>query len=298
MTWFGKILAFMVLVLALCWVWLTATVFVTRGNWKKNADDYKTALDQVRDTRAKEYEDSQAKIAELSKQLDAERSASTASANQVSAWRVVVETNVRDYGTLTKSINDGDTKSIVLQAVVDSSMKEVEAVRRRSNSLEDDRKDLTIALAKAMNDRAQALSEASQARGQNEDLTRRVEALNNQVAELKAAGGGGMFGGPVERSFTRGGPPTLEGTRGTVTAYQDGLLVISLGYDAGVGPGTVLDVSRYEGGGKFIGTVTVTDAYPKSAVARFNPPYGKPPLARMAADDLPKAGDKVTKPTR
>src|SRR5207245_1806101 len=174
MTWFGKILAFMVLVLALCWVWLTATVFVTRGNWKKNADDYKTALDQVRDTRAKEYEDSQAKIAELSKQLDAERSASTASANQVSAWRVVVETNVRDYGTLTKSINDGDTKSIVLQAVVDSSMKEVEAVRRRSNSLEDDRKDLTIALAKAMNDRAQALSEASQARGQNEDLTRRV----------------------------------------------------------------------------------------------------------------------------
>ena len=151
MTWFGKILAFMVLVLALCWVWLTATAFVTRTNWKKNADDYDVALKQVRDTRAKEYEDAQAKIAELTKQLEAERKASEFSANQVAAWRVVSEVNVRDHTTFANAIKAGDTQSIVLQASNDAIVKELDSLRKRSNSLEDDRKDLTIALAKALN---------------------------------------------------------------------------------------------------------------------------------------------------
>ncbi len=296
MTWFGKILAFMVLLLALCWVWLTANAFVTRTNWKKSSDDYKLALEKTTDTRAKEYEAAQAKIAELTKQLEAERTAAKSSTEQVSAWRAVASTNSRDHTLLTKGVNVSDTNVITMQASLDSAMKELDSVRKRSNTLEDDRKDLTIELAKALNDKAAAEGDARQARGRAEDADRRIESLTTQLAEAKAAGGNGASG-IVDSSLSRSAPVTLEGTRGTVEAYQDGLVVISIGLDAGVGPGAELEISRFEGGGKFLGTVIVTEATPKKAVARFKPPYGKPPLARMAADDLPKAGDKVYKST-
>ena len=72
--------------------------------------------------------------------------------------------------------------------------------------------------------------------------------------------------------------------------------MISLGLDAGVNPGAVLEISRLEGGGKYLGTITVTDSYPKSAVARFNPKDGKA-LTRLAPDDLPKPGDRISKAT-
>jgi hypothetical protein len=68
---------------------------------------------------------------------------------------------------------------------------------------------------------------------------------------------------------------------------------ISLGIDAGLEPGSRLDVYRESGGGKYLGTLVVTKSlYPKEAVAEFKP--ARPvPLAQLRPDELPRKGDTV-----
>lgn len=81
------------------------------------------------------------------------------------------------------------------------------------------------------------------------------------------------------------GPPA--GTRGSVTAYSDGLVVLSIGIDAGLAPGMELDVYRAD---KFLGSVVVTDVRPKMAVARFKP-AGDRRIGQLTPAELPQVGD-------
>ncbi|HJZ58794.1 MAG TPA: hypothetical protein VKE74_27880, partial [Gemmataceae bacterium] len=111
------------------------------------------------------------------------------------------------------------------------------------------------------------------------------------LQDLRARGPGGAVG-PELRSERR--PPLYEGTRGTVTGYENGLVVLSIGLDAGVNPGAVLDISRLAEG-RYLGTVVVTDSYPKYAVASFKP-VGQKPISRLKPDELPKIGDRVETP--
>src|SRR5207248_4181899 len=126
-------------------------------------------------------------------------------------------------------------------------------------------------------DKSRAEADANNTRVRLEEAQARIDVLNQQVSELRRQGGGGsrfeqqeLFGGPLQ--------PLQEGTRGTVTAFDrdSGLVQLSIGLDAGVTPGAVLNISRLEGGGKYLGTVYVTDARPKAAVAVFKPVSGKP----------------------
>jgi hypothetical protein len=86
-----------------------------------------------------------------------------------------------------------------------------------------------------------------------------------------------------------------ENIRGTVEANMssDGFVLISLGIDAGLEPGSKLDVYRETGGGKYLGTLTVTGTLrPKEAVAEFRP--ARPvALTQLSAAELPKKGDVV-----
>ena len=68
--------------------------------------------------------------------------------------------------------------------------------------------------------------------------------------------------------------PVLPNLRGEVVDVSGDLLTISIGIDAGLAVGTVLDIYRVEGGARYLGTVRVTDAfnlYPKQAVVKFTP---------------------------
>jgi hypothetical protein len=90
-------------------------------------------------------------------------------------------------------------------------------------------------------------------------------------------------------------PPILANLRGEVLDVADDLVTISVGIDSGLAVGTVLEIYRLNGGGRYLGTVRVTDAfnlYPKQAVVKFTPASGQP-LARLRPEDLPKKGDLV-----
>ena len=68
---------------------------------------------------------------------------------------------------------------------------------------------------------------------------------------------------------------------------------ISIGIDAGLEPGSRLDVYRESGGGQYLGTLVVTKAlYPKEAVAQFRP--SRPvAISQLRPDELPRKGDTV-----
>jgi hypothetical protein len=90
-------------------------------------------------------------------------------------------------------------------------------------------------------------------------------------------------------------PPNL---RGEVTQVAGDLLALNIGTDAGLGVGSVLDINRLDGEGRYLGTVKVTSAlnlFPKKAFATFIPARNVP-LDRMKPEDLPRKGDEVRPP--
>lgn len=293
MTWLGKILTVMVLLLALCWMWLTALTFATRTNWKTSSDKYKVALEDSESQRQREYAASQSKIADLNSQLAEARKSAETSSERAAELARALDSNQKDYYQVTSKIEKGDVEAVTLAANLKAAQDELDEARKRSAKLEDERKDLSILLQLARNTQSAAEADARQARSREEDAYKRIDFLTLQVNELKQRAGSGGFagpGGPLD-----GGPtPVPEGARGTVTAYDGGLVVISIGLDAGLSQNSELQISRLTGGGKYIGTVLVTDLYPKYAVAKFKPPFPKR-IDQLKPDELPKAGDRVEK---
>src|SRR5262245_51279400 len=69
-------------------------------------------------------------------------------------------------------------------------------------------------------------------------------------------------------------PPPPE-IRGQIRELKDGLAVISIGSDAGLESGQKLDVFRFKPAPKYLGTITIVDLKPKSAVGKIEPASGK-----------------------
>lgn len=66
------------------------------------------------------------------------------------------------------------------------------------------------------------------------------------------------------------------------------ILTISIGADAGVLPGAVLDVGRLNPA-KYLGRIRILNVSPKEAVGTFEPASG----GRATGDNVPKAGDLI-----
>ena len=90
-------------------------------------------------------------------------------------------------------------------------------------------------------------------------------------------------------------PPLIAGLRGQVTDAADDLVVLSVGIDAGLEVGAVLDIYRTEGGPRYLGTVKITNRLnlmPKQSIATFTPAR-KVALDKLRPEELPKKGDEV-----
>lgn len=290
MTWLGKILTMVVLLVSLVGVWMTALAWSTRTNWKTSSDKYSAALKESETERKREYDASQARVADLTAQLAEAKKSADSYADLANKLAVANQQVQSDVGNVSAKINQADIVANVLQANLKAAQDELDATRKRNDGLENTLVRKSIELEKAKTDQAAAEADAKQARSQADDAQKKVDSLTAQVNELKRSGGTGS--GLVENFLAGSANPPLEGTRGTVTGYSEGLVSLSIGLDAGLVPGQTLDIYRLEGGGKYLGTVVVTDVRPKAAVASFKPAYGKP-MNRLKPDELPKIGDKV-----
>ncbi|MDB5309758.1 MAG: hypothetical protein JWO38_3960 [Gemmataceae bacterium] len=293
MTWLGKILAVLVMILAVVWMWFTVTVFVARTNWKTQAEQFRDAYEKARAARTTEYESYRSEKDALDRQLVTERTRNETLVSQVKLFQADSDKITKRVGELEKAYQEADVKATELAARLQSALEETDKARSRASQLEDERVKLVIAKENAEKDRQAAQNESRQAQAEKLAADQRVETLTTQVNELRASGG--RPEGIVKNSFAKPPAALPDGVRGTVTGYKDGYMAVSIGIDAGLTNGAILDVYRADDGGHYLGTVVISRVYPKEAVGTFKPGDPLKTIARLRPEELPKVGDTVGK---
>jgi hypothetical protein len=290
MSWLGKILAFLVLIGSVVWAALTVNAFVARTNWKARADAYEKAFKESEENRKKEARDYEANREALLRMYAAAQSRSDDIARQLEDISKSGREADENYKKLKDNYAKADAEAKIQLASVKTIQDELKLTRDRSSTLEDERQKLVLKVADADRARIKAENEARLARAIADENAKKLENLTAVVTELRQTGGGTAS---VLRHIEKIPAPLPENIRGTVTGVAGDLVDISLGIDAGLEPGSKLDVYRESGGGKYLGTLTVTKSVqPKKAVAVFTP--ARPvALSRLRPDELPRKGDTV-----
>jgi hypothetical protein len=290
MTWLGKILTFVVMIAAILWMFLNVQAYVTRANWKTSYDNLKKEYDKAvvagatelnrnktsEDALKRLYLNEQTRAEGLQKQFDL-----------VSNQNAKI---VAELKTLQGVIAEGDVKATLLQTNIDVTLKELDTIRARNTTLEDQTSLLVIRAEEAKRDMVRAQNERKLYQAVADENAKKADELQAQLLDLKSGGA------DLRRLMANRPPSVLPNLRGEVVRVQGDLVHLSIGIDAGLSKGTVLELSRLEGGGKYLGTLTVTDLYPKEAIARFTPARSTIPFAQLRPDELPKKGDQVRPP--
>lgn len=293
MSWLGKILTFLVLIGACVWAFFTVQVYATRTNWKARADAYEKAFKESEEARQKEARDNAAGRDALARLYAAEKSLSDDLTLAVADLSATGRKLNDGYNTLDNELKTAKADELIRSTRLQTTLDEGEATRKRNTALEDERVRLVLAKEIADRGRLSAENEAKLSRAIADENAKKVETLAALVTELRQSGGGGGTA-TVLRAIDKIPAPLPANIRGTVVRDIDGDFVqISIGIDAGLEPGSRLDVYRESGGGKYLGTLVVTrSVYPKEAVAEFRPARAVP-MAQLRPDELPRKGDIV-----
>jgi hypothetical protein len=292
MSTFGKILTFLVFIGALVWAYFTVNVYATRTNWKVRADNFEKSFRESEAARDKEYREFEANKAALVRLYQTEKTRADDLEKGYEKLSAAGKKADAEYRKIEDDYRNADVQAKILQASVKVTLDELDQNRKRLTLLEDER--VRLVLAKEAADRAKltAENEAKLARAIADENAKKIETLVAQVTELRLTGGSGTAS--VLRSIEKQPAPLPENIRGTVVRDMVGDFVqISIGIDAGLEPGSRLDVFREGNEPKYLGTLVVTRSiYPKEAVAEFKP--ARPvPIAQLRPDELPRKNDIV-----
>lgn len=272
----GKMLVFFVLVLAIAWNALVVNAYVTRTNWKKQADGY-----QAEAQRAAEAANNERKLREAERDA-AEDNARTIREDrdrlfeQLKIARKSSDEVAKAYQDRQKADRDQGAQANQLQANLTNALTQVDDLKKLLATKEKAIDDQTLIAERAVADMVRAQIEADQQK-------RRYELANDaRLRERDQRAGGAPGGGILDRS-----PPAPTAFRGTVRNRDGNLVAMTPGADSGLQVGAVLDVYRDTGGGRYLGKIKVTHVDPKDAVGQYIPKPG------ATADDYPRQGDKL-----
>jgi hypothetical protein len=277
MTALGKVLVFVVLLLALVWNALVVNAYTTRVNWKGELEKTKEKLAQATDAANAER-----------RRADESRAAADAVLAQL---RKQVGDLTTSKETLEKTLDETQKKLAIIQKTEEETQKRdavantntlktqkiVEMLQKQLDSSEKEKNDAVIRAQKMTND-------ALQARINERSEKRRADELEGKLLKAndpnRGTGGVGATRPQVDRDF-----------KATVTSVEGETVIINLGANARLQKGSVLQLSRTKPDPKFVGTLTITSVDPFYAVGRFTAPAN---VVKPTADDLPKAGDTVS----
>lgn len=284
MTAIGKLLVFVVLLLSLVWNGLVVNAYVTRANWRTEAEKYRKA-----------YSEASESAAGLKKLLEEERKAADDSravlrVEQERLYKQYVEAD-KQYRELDEKYKKQQAEDLKLAASMTALQGNIAALTEQVNGQtaliakkEKELVELTKSTenSKAEMVKAQLERDAQQQRA--ERFAERIRELSDELAERRANPNGA--GGLDKRTSA----PI--GFRGTVRRYEgdakEGIVSLTPGLDSGLRVGAVLTVFRTNPA-KYVGKVIITQADPKEAVGKFLPPPG----SKLGADDMPKADDEL-----
>jgi len=294
MTWLGKILTIVIFVGALVWAYFTIQSHVLATNWKVERDRYATAY---KEAAAKRQDDSNRHLAAedlLRRQIAVEQSKNAALSKTIETLSAGAKKANVDFLALQVEFDKGDINAVKHQGNITTLNSELNAVRERNYLLEDNSVKQVLATEEAKAEMVRAQNSEKLAQQIAADNATRAENLQTRVDEMRARGIGGGGGG-VAPLIDKKPAPVLANFRTEVKDVAGDLVTIDAGIDAGLSVGTVLEIYRIEGGGRYLGTVKVTDAfnlYSKQAVVKFTPVSGKP-LAQLRPEELPRKGDRI-----
>ncbi len=279
MTALGKMMVIFVFLLSLVWAGMVVNSWVTRTNWKAEADKQNKI--------AKENYEGAKSIGEQAK---ADRSASDAKAAALQAnvdrlLQQLVEQRDQSnklyaaYDTKLKSDRLSDTKVADQLIEITKLQNQVDLQLANLKVMEADLNSQIRLTELNQNERNAAIRAANAEKQRAELLVARITALTEELAVAKLGGKGNA----------RPLPP--DEFRGTVLSYESGFIEISPGLNAGLKPGTMLNIVRMIGNKKYIGTILIGDQVdPDKAVGTWQPPFG---VKVPKGDDFPKKGDEI-----
>jgi hypothetical protein len=277
MTYLGKILVFIILVLALLQAALHIMFHVAQANWvdgyaklkATNATQaaemtvYQTERDEARADRDKVVGEMQTTVKMLQTQLADEKENNT---------RLIAQLQGKT-DTLTK----GDA---IIGAATTDIQRHQDEVKKLEDAVKD--KDTRIGeLVKSNNDlrerTVQAEITSRTLGGRNQDLEAKLEDMSKELIKIKASGGSSSGGAST---VTAKNPPPSQ-IEGLITKTDaSGMVTISIGSDAGLLKGHDLEVFRMNPP-RYLGTIRIMDVRPNEAVGR---PVAKP-LGQMQQGD-------------
>ncbi len=291
MSWLGKIMTFLVFIGALVWAYFTVAAYATRTNWQTRAAALEKSLKESEANRNVEQRQWQKERSEMTALLEAEKERTKTLNlnydNLASDSKKLDDVNK----TLTASLSSADIIAKKKDVSEMAMLIELKATRDRNTALEDGTVELVRKKEEAERDRLRAVNERDLQEAIAKENIAKVLDLQSRLNDLVRSGSGTSA---VLRTVDKVPAPLPDNIRGTVVRDISGDFVqISIGIDAGLEPGSKLDIYRETGGGQYLGTLIVTKSvYPKEAVAEFRPARGVP-VSQLRPDELPRKGDTV-----
>jgi hypothetical protein len=268
MTILGKILVFIILVLALLQAALHIMFHVSQANWvdgyaklkqtnttmAAEIGAYQTERDEARAERDKAVNEMQTQVAMLQKQLKDELDKSTQLGGQLAGKQENITKIDAVVGSATTDIQRHQTEVKLLEDAVKDKDTRIGDLVKSNNDL----RERTV----------QAEITSRTLGGRNQDLEAKLEDMSKELIKIKTSGGGSSGTSTV----TAKNPPPSQ-VEGLITKTDPtGMVTISIGSDAGLLKGHDLEVFRMNPP-RYLGTIRIMDVRPNEAVGR---PVAKP----------------------
>jgi hypothetical protein len=315
MTALGKIFVFFNLVFSVVVFAFIIVVYITRTNWQtaargleKSAQVSKASLEasaqemqQERDRNAQKVAELEAKVKTKDGEFEAEKKAhattrqALAAAEKTgggsSAGLLATQADLKrredEVKTLEKDLVDRENQiKVYAKAKNEEQQKRIQA-------------EIDLNSYKAKAEQLETDLRASQKAADKESAARILQAVREVVRKMPNARGGELMvaieGEFESRNIVRTGnapPPPPRNVDGIITEVDAaGFVKISVGSDAGLVPGHVLDVYRLSGTGQYLGKIKLTSVRSSEAVGKVE---GRPSAPLQKGDgvntDISKKG--------
>jgi hypothetical protein len=263
----GKILVFVNLVFSLLTAGLIIVVFTTRSNWKEAYDKQSKNMAIVQASA----QASEAAAAEQVRLKDSEVQKLKGERKVAEDARAKTQEDLQKAQADLKALNDsfikGSTNTDALTQELTRRKTELEALQKLLGERDQKISDIDLQMAKLRDEKVSYEIQYKAAKEKISGLMSQNETLTRENATLKAQLGS-------TSTQPSGGPKTVppEDVRGTVKRLDGDMATISVGSDAGVSVGNVLQVYRLRPQPEWLCTITILAVTPNEAVGRLTGP--------------------------